>query len=1124
MADTERSRRRVGTSALALVLALTGRSTSAAAQEPGFLRQTTAWSAPAAPLEPGRYAGAVDLAAAPDGSLWLLDGFGNGLQRRSANGVWTRLLPLPPGLSGHRLTAAPDWMWLLGRRGGAWRLLRLPPAGGTALDLAVGSGGQTPIDLSARPDGGLAVALAAPAAVELRLGNGTLAVSVALADLFQTGCARPRPTAVVADGATGLWLGLARDAAACSGGEQPDPGDGRPPVVDGTVHIDLRGRPVIDRVEPGEVPIDLALRASDLWLLTEAGLQPLGQQPAPFLPEERPWGTAALVWLADGRPAVATLGCPEGAVLALAEGLAPERIGVLARPLRRAPGLPLRLAELNGRIQSLDGVPPGGRSWADSGAVALRLDWDPAGRPIAAEPVCGEGGGAWEAYLGDLAETAGRLWRLWPGGLAPLAGAGTDGGRPPVAAGGWWGALAADDGRLAVLDLAAAKVRAFDVAGAELGAWPVDGLPVDIALRGRFAYLSDPMRRRVTVSDLLTGARLAAFGSHLPLLRLQAMADGGILGLAVGDWALAYSADGRLRAAWPLAQAPEGTHTDLFAGADGRVTAARLRLAPVGGDGDWAAAEVLDAALDRYEAPADAPPLPDITAGEACVVRADKTVATPRIALGADLTVRIRLDGLCPVRARPGRLVFLLDAPRGSQASIAASGALASLLARLDDQRLSLGLLVYQGGQMLELPPGSDAAAIRRLGLQPDLDGADLGRGIARAADRLAGPGGESRLALILTQPPDSAEAALLATALASARQRGIAITALLYPPATLSTAQRRAWAALFEPGEAQLDPAPFQLPQLLPRLAPAETAEPAFAAVTVSDLLPPGLEPLPGSIFPPDGRWDPTAGSVTWRQDPSGADRLDFSYRLRPSKAGELEVGQFGAGVDYRDGFGYAARLTLPRPRAVVTSPGPLFLPLLSRGACLGRRRPLDLVLALDLSGSMAEAADGGGSKLDAARAAALAVLDLLDWRVDQVSVVGFSGRADLLLPLSGDRAAVAGALAGLRTAEGTRIDLGLAAADRALAGAGRPLARPLVILLTDGRQESGWESEATAAARTLKAKGVTVYTIGLGADADADLLRAIASDASRYLASPGAADLAGLFATILRAEVCSD
>ena len=51
----------------------------------------------------------------------------------------------------------------------------------------------------------------------------------------------------------------------------------------------------------------------------------------------------------------------------------------------------------------------------------------------------------------------------------------------------------------------------------------------------------------------------------------------------------------------PLHQAPDTVHTDLLAGADGRVTAARLRVAPVGRDGDWTAAAVTDAALDRYE-------------------------------------------------------------------------------------------------------------------------------------------------------------------------------------------------------------------------------------------------------------------------------------------------------------------------------------------------------------------------------------------------------------------------------------------------------------------------------------------------------------------------------------------
>ena len=102
-------------------------------------------------------------------------------------------------------------------------------------------------------------------------------------------CIRDSPTAVVADGASGFWLGLERDASSCPGGPSPDPGDLRPPVVDGAVHVDLRGKPVIDRVEPGEAPIDLALRSAELWTLTATGIQPVGQPPVALLPEARPW-------------------------------------------------------------------------------------------------------------------------------------------------------------------------------------------------------------------------------------------------------------------------------------------------------------------------------------------------------------------------------------------------------------------------------------------------------------------------------------------------------------------------------------------------------------------------------------------------------------------------------------------------------------------------------------------------------------------------------------------------------------------------------------------------------------------------------------------------------------------
>lgn len=1111
--------------ALVILLNLPGARPATRAQEPGFQRLSAVWSGAAAPLAPGRYAAAVAIDTAPDGALWLLDGPGSNLQRWSPSGGWTRLLPLPASFTPRRLAATESWLWVLGRRSGAWQLLRLAPAGGPGLEVAEGSDGRTPVDLAARPKGGLAVLLSGPAGIALRRADGTLEARFDLSDLFQPGCARPRPTALAADGANGLWVGLARDTSACPGGPTPDPADPRPPVFEGAARIDLRGRPTIDRVEPAEAPIDLALRAGEPWLLGASGLQAAGAAPDPMLPENRPWRATALAWLADGRAVVLTGGCPEGAALLLDADSGPAPLGTVARPLDRTPSLPLRLVERGDRIQSLEGQPPAGAAWPDGGASALLLDWDVLGRPIAGRGLCAQGAdGAWEGYLADLATADGTLWRLWPGGLERVAPPEAAGGEVLDAGAGWWTALAADGGRLALLDLAGGRVRALGVGGADLGSWPFDGLPVDIGLRGRYAYLADAAHRRVTVHDLLTGARVAAFGSHLPLLRLQTLADGGYLGLAAGDWALDYSADGRLRGAWPLEHPANTVFTDLLAGSDGTVTAARLRIAAPPADGDWSAAPVADAALDRYAPAPDAPPLPLLTAGEACVVRADKTLVAAQVALGGELSVRLRLDGLCPARPRPGRLMFLLDAPApGTDRPRAAQGALATLLGRLDDERLALGLLVFQDGQILELPPGSDAASIRRLGLRVDLGRADLPRGIARAADRLGTGGGDAQLVLLLTHPPETAETTALAAALAAARLKGIAITALLYPATTLDATARRAWAARFLPGEGQLAPAPFQLPLLLPRLAPSEAVEAAFAAVTLRDFLPPGLSPVPGSVFPPDGQWDAAEGSLTWRRAPAGADQLAFGYRLRPNEAGPLAVGRPGGGADYRDGFGYTGRLALPLPRAEIVAPHPVYLPLLSRGACLGRRRPLELVLVLDLSSSMAAPAAGGGSKLDAARAAALAVLDLLDWRVDRVAVVGFSGRADLALPLAGDRSAVAAALAGLRTGEGTRIDLGLGEADRTLSGA-RTGARPVVILLTDGRQEPGLEAAALVAAGTLKGRGVAVYAIGLGADADSGLLQAIASDPSRYLASPDESTLAARFAAILRAEVCPE
>lgn len=213
-----------------------------------------------------------------------------------------------------------------------------------------------------------------------------------------------------------------------------------------------------------------------------------------------------------------------------------------------------------------------------------------------------------------------------------------------------------------------------------------------------------------------------------------------------------------------------------------------------------------------------------------------------------------------------------------------------------------------------------------------------------------------------------------------------------------------------------------------------------------------------------------------------------------------------------------------VPRPtasptRATASPPPPLFLPFLGRGHCLAlRRRPLDVALVLDSSQSMA------GPKLAAALAAAQAFVDLVDLPRDRVAVVSFHGRARLESGLTGSRSLLELALAAPQTGQGTRIDLGLAAAEAELRGPrARAEGRPVIILLTDGQPDAGTAGLARDAARLARARGTLVYAIGLGSDVDLGLLRELTGDAARVLPAPSPADLAGIYRGLAETIPCS-
>ncbi len=205
------------------------------------------------------------------------------------------------------------------------------------------------------------------------------------------------------------------------------------------------------------------------------------------------------------------------------------------------------------------------------------------------------------------------------------------------------------------------------------------------------------------------------------------------------------------------------------------------------------------------------------------------------------------------------------------------------------------------------------------------------------------------------------------------------------------------------------------------------------------------------------------------------------------------------------------------PPPTATATPETALaYLPLVMRQVCKPAEVHTDVVLIIDASSSMREPS-GASTKIDAAKQAALTFVDNLKLGQDQAAVVSFNAQARLEITLTADRATLQAAINGIATALGTRIDLALETAGAELAS-GRPIPgnNRAVILLTDGRPDAGTADRALSAAAALKSTGTAVYTIGLGADVDANLLRQIASSPSMYVQAPTADELAGIYADI--------
>ena len=139
------------------------------------------------------------------------------------------------------------------------------------------------------------------------------------------------------------------------------------------------------------------------------------------------------------------------------------------------------------------------------------------------------------------------------------------------------------------------------------------------------------------------------------------------------------------------------------------------------------------------------------------------------------------------------------------------------------------------------------------------------------------------------------------------------------------------------------------------------------------------------------------------------------------------------------------------------------------------------DIVLVLDISGSMRAGDLGKVNRLEAAKKVASQFV--AGRQNDNMGLVVFAGESFSAVPLTSDRAMLAnyigGVKVGLISSDGTAIGDGIASAINRIKD-GKAVSKS-IILITDGSNNAGVVAPETAA-EIAKDLGVKIYTIGVG------------------------------------------
>ncbi len=181
----------------------------------------------------------------------------------------------------------------------------------------------------------------------------------------------------------------------------------------------------------------------------------------------------------------------------------------------------------------------------------------------------------------------------------------------------------------------------------------------------------------------------------------------------------------------------------------------------------------------------------------------------------------------------------------------------------------------------------------------------------------------------------------------------------------------------------------------------------------------------------------------------------------------------------------------------------------ILSADLASSQNAPLDVLLLMDISGSMA------GEPIKQSKDAATGLIQALAPN-DRVAVISFADTVTLVQDFTADRALASAAIAGLTAWGNTALYDATAAAAFKAATSQSP--RRAIILLSDGA--NGGVTAKTPRDQALSAAtaaGVPFFAIGEGKDIDRAYLTQLSTvSKGRYLEAPKVSDLGGLFTSI--------